>query len=138
MPERTKSVVAIALAVAGLAVVVIGLAASPPAARTDEDRVAALAASIRCPFCNGESLADSGSGVAADYRALIAERVASGATDAEIRQEFADSFGEGYLLDTSSRWSIALWIVPLVVLIGGAGVIVWLRRASRRDDEVVA
>ena len=136
MPDRTKSLLAIALTIAALAVTVIGFARSPGAAPTDEERVAALAASIRCPFCNGESLADSGSGVAADYRTLIAERVAAGATDEQIRQEFADNFGEAYLLDSSSRWSIALWLVPLAALVGGAAVILWMRRASRRREEV--
>jgi cytochrome c-type biogenesis protein CcmH len=137
-PERLKTVVAIALTVTALAVVVIGFARSPGAAPTDEQRVASLAASIRCPFCNGESLADSGSGVAADYRALIAERVAAGASDEQIRQEFAENFGEAYLLDSSSRWSVALWLVPLAALVGGGAVILWMRRASRRREEVAA
>ncbi len=135
MTDRTRSVLAVTVSVAALAIVVIGLASSPGVEPTDEQRVEALAATIRCPFCNGESLAESSSGVAADYRALIAERVAAGRSDAEIRQEFADNFGEAFLLDTpNDGWSIALWLVPLAVLVAGVVVILSLRRRSTVEE----
>ena len=135
MTDRTRTVLAVTVSVAALAIVVIGLISSPGVAPTDEQRVEALAATIRCPFCNGESLAESSSGVAGDYRSLIAERVAAGRSDAEIRQEFADNFGEGVLLDTPSNgWSIALWLVPLAVLVAGVVVILSLRRRSAVEE----
>lgn len=137
MSDRSKSILAISLSVAALAVVVIGLAASPGTEPTDDERVEALAATIRCPFCNGESLAESSASVAADYRALIAERVAAGRSDAEIRQEFADNFGEAFLLDTpDDGWSIALWLVPIAVLLIGVVVILSLRRRADTSEGV--
>jgi cytochrome c-type biogenesis protein CcmH len=134
MSDRLRTIIALAVSVAALAVIGIGLVGGPAPAPTPDERVAALAASIKCPFCDGESLADSGSGVAADYRALIAERVASGATDAEIRQEFADNFGASIVLDTSSTpWAIALWAVPALVLIAGLVAVATMRNAARRQ-----
>jgi cytochrome c-type biogenesis protein CcmH/NrfF len=77
--------------------------------------------------------------VAAEYRALIAERVADGYTDEEIRQEFAANFGDSYILDNSaSSWSIVLWIVPVLALIAGGGVLYWMRKSARdRSDDSV-
>ena len=98
--------------------------------------MAALSSAIRCPFCNGESLAESPSGVAGDYRALIAERVAAGASDDEIIQEFAENFGDSFILNTStSAWSVALWVIPTIALVGGIGVVVVIgRRSKNRAD----
>jgi len=129
--ERTRSVLAVVVSVTAVGVIVFGLAAEPASAPTAEDRVAALSAAIRCPFCNGESLAVSQAGVAADYRALIAERVEDGATDDEIIDEFAAKFGDSFILDTSTTaWSIALWVVPFAALAVGIGVLIILKRGS--------
>lgn len=137
MSERTKSIAAITLAVAAIVVVIVGLAGSPAEAPTDEARVEALAASIKCPFCNGESLAESPSAVAGDYRELIAERVAAGYSDDEIRQEFADNFGEAFILDApTDGWGIALWLAPITILVIGVVVIASMRRGVRRTEEV--
>lgn len=139
MSEQVRSIIAIALSAAALVVIVVGLSASDQPPTTAEARVAALSASIKCPFCNGESLAESGSGVAADYRELIAERVASGYTDDEIRQEFADNFGDSFILDTStSSWAIALWAIPVVAMAAGAAVVVSMRRGSKHSEEVTS
>ena len=112
-----------------------GFSSEPAAEASAEDRIASLSGAIRCPFCNGESLADSQAGVAADYRALIAEQVAAGATDEEIMDEFAANFGDSFILDTStSAWSVALWVIPVLALVGGVGVLVFLKRsASHRE-----
>ncbi|MEN8040623.1 MAG: cytochrome c-type biogenesis protein CcmH [Actinomycetota bacterium] len=134
MSERARNLIAIGVAAVALGVIVFGLFSGPSAAPSAEDRIATLSASIRCPFCNGESLAESQAGVAADYRELITERVAAGATDEEILDEFAANFGDSFILDTStSAWSVALWVVPILALLVGGGAIVWLRRQSTSD-----
>lgn len=135
MPERTQTIAVITVALVALVVIAIGLGRDPATEATPDERVEALAASIKCPFCNGESLADSPSSVAADYRGLIAERVAAGYTDEEIRREFADNFGEAFILDTSTGgWSIGLWVAPVAVLIVGAVAIVTMRRSAMRSE----
>ncbi len=131
MSDRLKSTLAIAIGAFALVVMVVGLASTGSSDPTSEDRVAALSVSIKCPFCNGESLADSASGVAADYRALIAVRVAEGATDDEILDEFAANFGDSFILDTStSGWSVVLWLAPVAMLAVGIIAIVALRRST--------
>lgn len=135
MSERSRSLVAIAVSLAAIAVVVVGIISTPAAEQTATERVDSLSALIKCPFCNGESLAESGSGVAADYRALIAQRVDDGYTDREILDEFAESFGPSFVLDGSTnRWSFLLWIVPLAILVaGGASILTMRSSAARRE-----
>ena len=133
MSEQVKSAVAVGLAIVFALVIGVGLSGGSAEPVTEADRVEALSAAIKCPFCTGESLADSTSTVAADYRALIAGRVSAGFTDEEIRAEFARKFGEGVLLDGStSRWSILLWVLPVVVAAGGLVAVVAMRRSARR------
>ena len=133
MSEQVKSAVAVGLAIVFALVIGVGLSGGSAEPVTEADRVEALSAAIKCPFCTGESLADSTSTVAADYRALIAGRVSAGFTDDEIRAEFARKFGEGVLLDGStSRWSILLWVLPVVVAAGGLVAVVAMRRSARR------
>lgn len=135
MSERIKNFIAIGVSVMALAFIVVAFSAEAPPASTAEDRIESLSSAIRCPFCNGESLADSQAGVAADYRALIAERVEAGASDEEIIDEFAANFGDSFILDTStSTWSIALWLVPVAALLAGAAAVLLIRRnASERE-----
>ena len=137
MSKTMKTILPIAIGAIALGIIVVGLAGGEPAEPTDEERVEAIAAAIKCPFCSGESLADSTSSVAEDYRLIIEERVEAGATDKEVLDEFAASFGESYILDSSrSGWTAILWALPAVVLIGGIFAIVGLRRASKESSEV--
>ncbi|MCL1598630.1 MAG: cytochrome c-type biogenesis protein CcmH [Actinomycetia bacterium] len=138
MTDRTKNLIFGAIGALALVVIVAGLASGDSTPPTDAERVDTLASAIKCPFCNGESLKESQSSVAAEYRALIAQRVADGATDDEVIDEFAAKFGDSYILDTSTTsWSIALWIVPILAIAIGAGVVTWMYRSARRRSEVV-
>ncbi|GMQ94137.1 MAG: hypothetical protein BMS9Abin12_1621 [Acidimicrobiia bacterium] len=137
MSDRAKNVVFVVIALVALSVIGVGLAGGDTSQPTDAERVDSLAARIKCPFCNGESLKESQSSIAAEYRALIAQRVETGATDDEIIGEFVANFGESYILDTSTTgWSVGLWIVPMLGFIVGGGVVFWLYRSSRSRSGV--
>jgi cytochrome c-type biogenesis protein CcmH len=115
--------VGIGLALALVAVVVI-LALDggtrPPAQRAD-----ALAAELRCPDCQGLSVADSPTRSAQEIRRQIDELVAGGASDDEVRAHFTARYGEWIRLAPSSP---ALWMIPFVAVIAGAAVLAaWLR-----------
>lgn len=137
MTDLTKNLIFGAIAAVALVVIGVGLVSGDDSPPTEAERVDALAASIKCPFCNGESLYESQSTVASEYRALIAQRVADGATDDEVIAEFAANFGDSYILDTSTTsWSVALWIVPALAIAAGIGVITWLYRSARTRIKV--
>jgi cytochrome c-type biogenesis protein CcmH len=137
MSDTAKNMIFGVIGALALMVIVVGLAQGGSTAPTDAERVDALASAIKCPFCNGESLSESQSSVAAEYRVIIAQRVADGATDDEVIAEFASNFGDSYILDTStSRWSLALWLVPILAIIAGAGVVAWMYHSGRQRTKV--
>ena len=87
-------------------------------ATSDEARARNLAESLACPVCDGQSVADSDSDPAKGIRTRIAERIADGASDAEIRDEMAASYGEKVLLTPGrSGVSSLVWTLPAVALV---------------------
>jgi cytochrome c-type biogenesis protein CcmH/NrfF len=137
MSDKGKNLVFGVIGALALFVIVVGLARGDSTAPTDVERIDALASAIKCPFCNGESLAESQSSVAAEYRVIIAQRVSDGATDDDVIDEFAANFGDSYILDTStSGWSLALWLVPVLAIVAGASVVAWMYRSGRRRTKV--
>jgi cytochrome c-type biogenesis protein CcmH len=111
-------------------VAVLWLAAPAP---TAEARADALAAELRCPDCQGLSVADSQTPAAREIRRQVADLVAGGATDDEVRAHFVDRYGEWILLAPSAP---ALWLLPLLAVVAGAAVLLaWLRRRSPHTDE---
>lgn len=100
-------------------------AADPPA----EDRALAVGSQIRCPVCQGESIADSSSGLAQDMMGLVRERIAAGWTDEEIIDELLSSYSGAQLLDPPlTTETAALVAVPAVVLLAGIALIVGTKR----------
>jgi cytochrome c-type biogenesis protein CcmH len=97
-----------------------------PATTTDADRADALAADLRCPDCQGLSVADSETTSAREIRRQVDELVAAGAMDDEVRAHFVNRYGDWILLAPTSP---AAWILPFAVLaIGVAILATWLVR----------
>jgi cytochrome c-type biogenesis protein CcmH len=131
MSERSRNSVVAVVSIVALLVIVVGLWPQPDSRDDPLERSQSIAARLKCPFCAGESLEDSQSGVARDLRTLIDERVASGASDAAIFDEFVARYGEQILLDPPrTGWGIGLWLIPLVVAGLGVWGILGLRRRA--------
>jgi len=106
-----------------------------PVAATDADRADALAAELRCPDCQGLSVADSQTASAREIRRQVDDLIASGATDADVRAHFVDRYGEWILLAPTSP---AAWILPFVVVAAGVGLLAaWLVRRRPGPPEQV-
>ncbi len=107
---------------------VLGVAASlrSGAERTTAERADALAGDLRCPDCQGLSVADSPTASAQEIRRQIDALLAEGASDDEVRAHFAARYGDWILLAPSSPLA---WIVPFAVVVGSAGgLAAWLLR----------
>jgi cytochrome c-type biogenesis protein CcmH len=126
--SRPLRIVALGAAVAlgALAVVVAVRPGAPP---TLAERADALAAELRCPDCQGLSVADSPTAAAAEIRRQVEAMLADGAGDDEVRAHFTARYGEWILLAPTSP---LVWALPFVAVIAGlAGLAAWV--ASRRE-----
>ena len=110
---------------------ILWLSPSPAGA----DRADALASELRCPDCQGLSVADSQTASAREIRRQVDELVAAGATDDEVRAHFVDRYGEWILLAPASP---AAWILPFVAVAAGVALLAaWLVRRRRGPPEPV-
>lgn len=131
VPRRVLAVPALVVL---LALAVVGLVRSTGPAGTG-DPVAAVAAGLRCPACQGESVADSRSPIAASMRQVIADQVAQGRSPQEIRRWFVDRYGEDVLAQPPLRGpTLLLWVVPVVALLGAGAAALRTLRPRIRDD----
>jgi cytochrome c-type biogenesis protein CcmH len=131
-------------------VVVVALvwAAWPEGESSARQRAAALASELRCPDCEGLSVADSSTASARAIRADLRRRIGEGQDDDDIRQEYVDRFGESILLNPEGEGiGVLVWGLPVLVLVVGAGgIVLALRRwrqepamhATSADEELVA
>ena len=85
-----------------------------------EARVQALGKQLRCPMCQGLSIADSNSSAARAQMGKVRELVAAGRSDQEIRDYFTSRYGEWALLEPpASGMNLLVWLLPLALLVGG-------------------
>jgi cytochrome c-type biogenesis protein CcmH len=117
-----------------LAIVLWPNGSQSPAARAHE-----LETQLKCPECQGLSVADSQAPTSRAIRAEIERRIAQGQSDERIRQFFVDKYGESILLSPQdSGISLIVWILPVLVLaLGATGVLFALSR-NRREPRLHA
>jgi cytochrome c-type biogenesis protein CcmH len=130
--SKTRWIIVAAILAVGLAIAW----SARPQPLTAAEHVDRIAAELRCPVCQGLSVQDSPSETARSMRALVAQRVAEGRTDDEIRAEFQRSYGDWILLSPPLLSPSGLvWLAPLAAVAAGA----WLAwRRARGGAPVIA
>ena len=94
-----------------------------------EARTSAVAAKLRCPVCQGESIQDSPSSLAREMRGVVKERLRAGETPEQIEAYFVGRYGEWILLEpTTKGLNLLLYLLPIVLVIGGVTLVVVLVR----------
>jgi cytochrome c-type biogenesis protein CcmH len=126
----------------GLAlVVVVALAVVlwPNGEQSSAARAHALETELKCPECQGLSVADSQAPTSRAIRTDIKRRIAKGQSDAEIRQAYVDDYGESILLSPQdSGISLIVWVLPVLVVVLGATGIVYALRRNRGEPRLHA
>jgi cytochrome c-type biogenesis protein CcmH len=117
------------------------LLAAPAAASEQHPTLNELENQIMCPVCAGETLAQSDSPAAAQVKRYIQRRIAAGDTRGQIKRELVAQYGTRILAAPPRHgFDLLAWVLPLVLIIGGAGamgLLVW-RWSRRREEQVVA
>jgi cytochrome c-type biogenesis protein CcmH len=89
----------------------------------------AVASTLRCPVCQGESIQDSPSDLARQMRAVVRDRLRSGETPDEVKAYFASKYGEWILLEpTMKGLNILLYAMPVLLVVGGLVLVAFLVR----------
>lgn len=121
--------IAWAVAITGYALLAYG---SQPSHPSLDDRVRAVALQLRCPVCQGESVADSPSAISRAMRQEIKTRLQHGQNATQIKTYFVTRYGTWILLAPPSTGVDSLaWIAPPLLLLGGVGLLVTLLLAWR-------
>ncbi len=111
--------------------------------RSNADRAYDVGATIACPQCVGQSVVQSDVAIAREIRAEIGQLVVAGYSDDQIRNRFAERYGEWVVLTPAAGGlSGLIWLIPVVGLVVGGGLLAvtlsrW-RRASLNYTEVTA
>jgi cytochrome c-type biogenesis protein CcmH len=126
----------------GLAVVVVialAVVLWPAGDQSSAARAHTLETQLKCPECQGLSVADSQAPTSRAIRADIKRRIAKGQSDAQIRQAYVDDYGESILLTPQdSGISLLVWVLPVLVLALGATGIVYALRRNRSEPRLHA
>ncbi len=86
---------------------------------------------LRCPVCQGLSVADSPSTMATHMRQQVRELVAAGFVEEQVLAYFEASYGEFVRLEPALRgvnWLV--WLAPAGGLALGLGIVVWVLRGA--------
>jgi len=134
MIRRTIFTIAVVALLALAAVVVVDLLRpAPPLALAQQ--AAQLESELRCPDCQGLSVAESHTTSAAAIRDEVARQLQAGQTPDQVRAFFVARYGEWILLEPSSPW---FWIPIGVIVLGAAGFVAWLRAGRARSTPIPA
>jgi cytochrome c-type biogenesis protein CcmH len=111
----------------------------PFANHAQEVRFQQLTRQLRCPMCQNETLADSNAPIARDLRNQIFKLMQQGKSDEQIKQYLVARYSDFVLYDPPlqpSTW--LLWFGPLLILLGGAVVVVIAIRKRNRSGDATA
>jgi len=103
-----------------------------PPTRTLDQRVQDVASQLKCPICQGESVADSPSLLAKQMRGVIRQQLQSGKSEQEVIQYFEARYGEQIVW--SPPWqgfTLLAWLVPIALLLGGTILLFFVLRSWR-------
>lgn len=98
-----------------------------------EKRMIGLAEKLRCLVCQNESLASSHAELAEDLRREVREQMAQGKNDQEIIDYLVARYGDFVLYEPPMKsYTVLLWFGPFVMLLIGAGMLVFQLRKRRQ------
>jgi cytochrome c-type biogenesis protein CcmH len=116
--------------------IAMGKPKGTPLEGTDlEQRTEELSSLMRCPVCQGLSIADSPTLLAQAMKSEVRQSLAAGYTETQIFDYFEQSYGEFVRLEPKAKgFNLVVWIAPGAALLMGLALIVYRLRSSKRES----
>lgn len=106
---------------------------SPRTGQVLAEATEAVAAKLRCPVCQGLSVAASHTDTALAMKSEIEALLAEGFSEEQVLSWFEASYGEFIRLEPKAEgFNLLVWITPVVAILLGFGLIVWRSRTVGR------
>ena len=101
-----------------------------------EARARHLYRELRCVVCQSQSIDESNAPLAADMRGVVRERLLAGDSNAQVKEWLQARYGDYVLMMPPVQANtLALWLMPFLVLFGGGvAMIVFVRTQRSRMD----
>ena len=97
---------------------------APLTGATLDRRSNEVSALLRCPVCQGLSVADSPAEMAVNMKGQVRDLLSRGYTEEQILQYFELSYGQFVLLKPKFQGvNVLVWLLPVLVLLGGVAVV---------------
>jgi cytochrome c-type biogenesis protein CcmH/NrfF len=117
--------------------IAISISPAPALAEESADWAYELHHELMSPFCPGRTLADCSSPQAASLRMWIVVQAAAGRTRSDVKAELLERYGDVLrAAPLPTGFGFTAYAFPVIAfLAGGALVVVFLRRQTRRSAE---
>jgi cytochrome c-type biogenesis protein CcmH len=104
-----------------------------------DQRAHDVASELRCPTCNGETVADASTPVAEQMRAVIRQKLAAGESEQQVLADFRASYGDTILArPPPSGFTLFIWLGPVLMLLAGVVIVALAGREWRVASAVAA
>ncbi len=79
-----------------------------------------IANELLCPVCRGQTVSESNSDLANDFRDIIKSKLKEGQSREEILQYFISRYGDSVLASPPAKgFRLIIWVLPIAVLLFG-------------------
>ena len=86
-----------------------------------EKNVSDVSKELMCPVCKGQTVAESNSALANDFREIIRKKLEAGESKQAILDYFISRYGESILASPPAKGiRLVVWITPLLVIVIGS------------------
>ena len=89
--------------------------------RTPAQRAQHIASQLRCPVCEGQTIADSDALISQDIRGVIQQRVAAGESDRQITAFVVHQYPGTLLTPPAKGVGAIVWALPVLAFVAAAG-----------------
>ena len=110
--------------------------ATPPQ-RTLEQQVDDVGSQLKCPVCQGESVATSSATLAGQMRVVIRQQLQAGQSEQQVLQYFAARYGNQILLTPPQQgFNLLAWLIPVAMLLLCMGLVSFVVRGWRAQSRL--